>query len=80
MRVDGTVIVLHSGNHELICICHRAFQTLYVSEVIEPHKCNEPGYGKIVVGTYVAAIQDALDHKRQLPVRGTYLMSDSRYA
>ena len=29
-RVDGTVIVLYSGNHELVCVRHRASQTLYV--------------------------------------------------
>lgn len=48
-----------------MCVRHRVSQTLYVSDVIEPHK--EPGYGKIVVGTYIAAIQDALDRMQQPP-------------
>ena len=64
-RADGTLIVLHSGNHELVCIRHRASQTLYVSEVIEPHKCSEPGYGEILAGIYVAAVQDAVDRMQQ---------------
>jgi hypothetical protein len=50
VRVDGSVIVLHSGNHELVCIRHRTTQTLYVSDLIGPHKCVNPGYGKLQVG------------------------------
>lgn len=33
--------------------------------MIEPHACVEPGYGKLQVGIYVAAIQDTIDRKRQ---------------
>jgi hypothetical protein len=49
IRVDGSVIVLTSGNQELLC-------------VIEPltHKCVNPGYGKLQVGIYIAAIQDTM--------------------
>ncbi|KAF8808131.1 hypothetical protein BYT27DRAFT_7211721 [Phlegmacium glaucopus] len=63
VRVDGTVIVLHSGNHELVCLRHRRSQTLYVSDVIEPPMY--PGYGKLHVGIYIAAIQDTMDRKQQ---------------
>ena len=34
-------------------------------ELIEPHACVEPGYSKLQVGIYVAAIQDTMDRKRQ---------------
>ncbi|KAM6503004.1 hypothetical protein JOM56_002981 [Amanita muscaria] len=65
VRVDGTVIVLHSGNHELVCLRHRESQTLYVSNVIEPPTCVEPGYGKLHVGVYIAVIEDAIDRWQQ---------------
>jgi len=38
---------------------------LYVSGVIEPHGCVEPGYGKLHVGIYVPAIQAEMDRKQQ---------------
>ncbi|KIL63789.1 hypothetical protein M378DRAFT_163974 [Amanita muscaria Koide BX008] len=65
VRVDGTVIVLHSGDHELVCLRHRESQMLYVSNVIEPPTCVEPGYGKLHVGVYIAVIQDAIDRWQQ---------------
>ncbi|KAK2467450.1 hypothetical protein APHAL10511_000305 [Amanita phalloides] len=63
--VDGTVIVLHSGNHELVCIRHRTTQTLYVSDLIEPPVCANPGYGKLHIGIYIAAIQETIDRQLQ---------------
>lgn len=48
-----------------MCVRHRASQTLYVSEVIEPHACINPAYGELQVAIYVAAIQDAMDRKQQ---------------
>ena len=54
----------HSGNHELVCVRHRASKTIYVSEVIEPHACVDPAYGELQVGIYIAAIQDAIDRKQ----------------
>ena len=65
VRVDGTIIILHSGNHELVCVRHRETQTLYVSDLIEPPTCKDPGYGKLQVGIYVAAIQDMMDRTKQ---------------
>ena len=56
---------MHSGNHEIIGIRHRETQTLYISHVIEPHRCSNPAYGKIQVGIYIAAIQDTIDRARQ---------------
>jgi hypothetical protein len=58
-------MVLHSGNHEIIGIRHRTSQTLHISHVIEPHSCSNPAYGKIQVGTYIAAIQETIDRAKQ---------------
>lgn len=49
----------------MIGIRHRNTQTLYVSDLIKPHACKEPSYGKLHVGLYIAAIRDALDRERQ---------------
>lgn len=65
MRSKCTIVVLHSGNHEIIGIRHRETQTLYISHVIEPHQCSNPAYGKIHVGIYIAAVQEAIDRTRQ---------------
>ncbi len=65
MRVDGSIIVLQSGNHEFIGIRHRTTQTLYISDLIQPHACKEPSYGKLHVGIYIAGLRDALDRERQ---------------
>jgi hypothetical protein len=64
-RVDGSLVVLHSGNHEFIGIRHRSTQTLYISDLIKPHACKEPSYGKLHVGIYIAAIKDAIDRESQ---------------
>jgi hypothetical protein len=58
-------MVLHSGNHEIIGIRHRETQTLYISDVIEPHSCSNPAYGKLQVGIYIAAIQETIDRVTQ---------------
>ena len=44
---------------------HRATNTLYISDLIEPPTCKNPGYGKLQVGIYIAGIQDAIDRKKQ---------------
>ena len=66
ISTDRTIIILHSGNHELVCLWHRASQTLYISDVIKLPTCTNPGYGKLHVGIYLAAIQDMIDHQKQL--------------
>jgi hypothetical protein len=58
-------MVMHSGNHEVIGIRHHKTQTLYISDVIEPHSCSNPAYGKIQVGIYIAAVQETIDRARQ---------------
>jgi hypothetical protein len=65
-RVGCSMFVLQSGNHEFICIRHRRTQTLYISELIKPYACEEPSYGKIHVGLYVAAVMDTMDRERQM--------------
>jgi hypothetical protein len=48
-----------------MCVCHRASQTLYVLDVIELPMCVNPGYGKLHVDIYIAAIQDMMDRQQQ---------------
>jgi hypothetical protein len=52
-----------------VCVRHRLSQTLYVSDVIEPPTCKNPAYGKLQVGIYIAAIQDAINRKKQEPLQ-----------
>jgi hypothetical protein len=65
VQIDGTIIVIQSGNHEFIGIRHRETQTLYISDLIEPPTCKEPSYGKLHVGLYIAAIQDLMDRAKR---------------
>ena len=64
-RADCSIIVIQSGNHEFIGIRHRGSQTLYISDLIQPHACRDPSYGKLHVGLYIAAVRDAIDRTRQ---------------
>jgi hypothetical protein len=64
VRTNSTILVLHSGNHEIIGVRHRQSQTLYISNVIEPHAAT-PAYGKIHVGLYIAALWDVMDRIQQ---------------
>ena len=59
------MMILHSGNHEIIGIRHRETQTLYISHLMEPHSCSSPAYGKIQVGIYIAAILETIDREMQ---------------
>jgi hypothetical protein len=36
----------------------------YASDLIEPPACTNPGYGKLQVGIYIAAIQDTIDSQK----------------
>lgn len=73
-KADTTLIVLHSGNHELICVRHRESQTLFVSNVIEPYNCVNPGYSKLHIGVCIASIEDMFDRKEQ---EGAHADSDN---
>jgi hypothetical protein len=66
VRHDSTLIILHSGNLEYVCVRHRASQTLYVSELIDVPRCANPGYGKLHTGIYIAAIQDAMQRIKNM--------------
>jgi len=59
------MVVINSGNHEIVCVRHRDSQTLFVSDIIEPSTCENPAYGKLQVGIYVAGVQDAIDRGKQ---------------
>ena len=73
VHVDGTVIILHLGNQELVCLRHRGSQTLYVSDIIVPSTCVDPGYGKLHVGIYIDAMQDMMDRRQQKPSESKHL-------
>ena len=63
VRVNGTLIILHSGNYKLVCIRDQGSQTLYILDVIEPPTF--PEYGKLQVAIYITAIQEMIDRKKQ---------------
>ncbi|KAJ7147739.1 hypothetical protein C8R43DRAFT_1237228 [Mycena crocata] len=61
VKHDTTFLVLHCGNFEYIGIRHRESQTLFLSELIQPSRCDDiGGYYKIHVGLYMAAMKDAI--------------------
>jgi hypothetical protein len=57
---------MHAGSFEYIGVRHRATQTLYLSDLIKTHTCRDPGYGKLHIGLYIAALEDAEDRVMQL--------------
>lgn len=56
-----------------MCLRHRGTRTLHVSNIIQPSACANPGYGKLHVGIYIAAIQDIIDRKQQQQLSQTKL-------
>lgn len=71
VKCDATYSMLHAGNYELLLFRNRRDQTLYISDVIEPHSIGKgipgsPGYYQIHIGLYISAIQDAILRARQL--------------
>jgi len=65
VRSDSTIIVLNSGNYEFVGVRHRETQTLYISDIINPSTCKAPAYGKLHIGIYIAAIQDAISRMKR---------------
>ncbi|KAJ6467969.1 hypothetical protein C8R47DRAFT_1152100 [Mycena vitilis] len=57
VRHDATFLVFQAGNYEIVGFRHRAEQTLYLSELIEPHK--EESYGQLATGLYIAIFREA---------------------
>jgi hypothetical protein len=39
---------------------------LFVSDIYQPHALKNPGYGKLHIGIYIAAVKDALDRFQKL--------------
>ena len=71
VKCDATYAVLHAGNYELLFFRNRQNQTLYISDVIEPHNVGQEtpggsGYYQIHIGLYISGIQDAINRARQL--------------
>lgn len=59
-------MVINSGNHEFIGIRDRESQTLYISDLIEPHSPPHGyAYGQIQVGLYICAMRDSIKRAQQ---------------
>lgn len=63
---DSSFIVLQCGTFERIAFRHRSTQTLFVSDLIDVTRCEDPGYGHIHIGLFMSLIEDACDRTRQL--------------
>ena len=66
------MIIFHSGNFEFIAIRHRESRTLYISDILHVPHLSHPGYGKVQIGIYLEALEDAflrneLDKKNPPP-------------
>lgn len=66
VRVDATLLVLNLGNCECVAVRHRESRTLFISDIYQPHALKNPGYGKLHIGIYIAAVKDALDRFQKL--------------
>jgi hypothetical protein len=60
VRQNTTILVLHSSNYGYVCVRHRETQTLYISDILHVPFLKEPGYGKVQIGIYITALEDAL--------------------
>ncbi|KAJ3503834.1 hypothetical protein NLJ89_g8253 [Agrocybe chaxingu] len=56
---DCSFIIFNCGRWERIGIRHRATQTLYLSNLIDPAHAQDPHYRKMHVGLHIAIVQDA---------------------
>jgi len=65
VRTDSTIIVLNTGNYEFVGVRHRETQTFYISDIINPSTCKAPAYGKLHIGIYIAAVQDAISRMKR---------------
>jgi hypothetical protein len=66
VRNDSTLICMHAGSFEYIGVRHHVTQRLYLSNMITTHTCQNPAYGKLHIGAYIAAVNDAIDRALQL--------------
>ncbi|KII83383.1 hypothetical protein PLICRDRAFT_451808 [Plicaturopsis crispa FD-325 SS-3] len=60
IRDNSTLIILHTGNLEFICVRHRESQTLYISDILHLPCMKDPMYGRTVLGVYLTALDDAI--------------------
>lgn len=56
----SSIIVIHSGNYEIVCLRHRKSQTLYISDILHVPFLEAPSYSKVQTGLYIAAVEDTL--------------------
>jgi len=59
VRNNSTLIIFHSGNFEFVAIRHRESRTLYISDLLHVPRLSHPGYGKVQIGIYLEALEDA---------------------
>lgn len=58
--MDGTVIMLYSGNFAFFAIRHRQSRTLFLSQLIDTRE-SDPPFMRVAVGAVLAAYDDAVD-------------------
>ncbi|KAF8348709.1 hypothetical protein F5887DRAFT_1249742 [Amanita rubescens] len=69
--LSAQFIVQQASKHSILPEIHSANLRFYRgmgtghADLIEPHACKDPSYGKLHVGIYIAGIKDALDRERQ---------------
>lgn len=66
MLNDCSVIIIHSGRFEIICIRERETGTLYLSDVIEVTSSQKPAHGKLHIGLYLISYRDTLERAKHL--------------
>ncbi|KAG5642164.1 hypothetical protein DXG03_003548 [Asterophora parasitica] len=63
---DSSFAVFHCGNFERIAYRHRSSQTFFISELIDVANFDNPPYGELHVGLYMAILADVFDRTQQL--------------
>lgn len=66
VRDDATYAVITSGNFEVVFRRHRASQTLYMSDVLEPSESEAPSHYHLHTSLIVASCLDVLDRVAEL--------------
>ncbi|KAF7309353.1 Protein kinase domain-containing protein [Mycena indigotica] len=67
VETDSTLIIINCGDHERVCVRHRATQTLFMSPMFNITTCKDPGYLKLHVGIHLALIKDAIARSKPPP-------------
>ena len=71
VETDSTFIILNCGRYERIGFRHRASQTLYLSELVDPVNTQDPRYRKLHVALNMAIVRDVLERHDLATTAGT---------